>query len=151
MCHAVKRLFCGMGVNPRCTSWIRTPKEGDGEGAVQAAGELAAGSVVFIGGNLVGTMTESWPHTSTLWSLSSRKPELSGFNIYHHIRSQTKTPSTNIAKDCEQIKAGIQVQHPAYTTCIVFGSGKDSMSGDRGAENRDSHRRETCLMIQGIL
>ncbi|CAI0457683.1 unnamed protein product [Linum tenue] len=47
MCHAIKRLFCGMGVNP-------TVYELDQR--LIGASSAAALPVVFVGGKLVGAM-----------------------------------------------------------------------------------------------
>ncbi|XP_020231924.1 glutaredoxin-C1 [Cajanus cajan] len=61
MCHAMKRLFCGMGVNPTVHELDHDPKGKDMETALMRL--LGNGSinstavpVVFIGGKLVGSM-----------------------------------------------------------------------------------------------
>ncbi|KAK3033379.1 hypothetical protein RJ639_034429 [Escallonia herrerae] len=64
MCHAVKRLFCGMGVNPTVYELDQDPIRGKeieraltrllGGGGIN--GGLPAVPVVFIGGKLVGAM-----------------------------------------------------------------------------------------------
>ncbi|XP_062185610.1 glutaredoxin-C5-like [Phragmites australis] len=61
MCHAVKRLFCGMGVHPMVHELDLDPRGRELERAL--AGLLGAGPatapvvpVVFIGGRLVGAM-----------------------------------------------------------------------------------------------
>ncbi|KAK9113397.1 hypothetical protein Syun_020194 [Stephania yunnanensis] len=58
MCHAIKRLFCGMGVNPTVYELDEEPRGGkDIEKALMRL--LATPSplpVVFIGGKLVGSM-----------------------------------------------------------------------------------------------
>ncbi|CAO2034801.1 unnamed protein product [Urochloa humidicola] len=64
MCHAVKSLFCGMGVHPAVHELDLDPRGRDLERALAcllgAAGAGAAASpvvpVVFIGGRLVGAM-----------------------------------------------------------------------------------------------
>lgn len=61
MCHAVKRLFCGMGVHPAVHELDLDPRGRDLERAlarlVGAGGAAAAAvPVVFIGGKLVGAM-----------------------------------------------------------------------------------------------
>ncbi|CAL5032412.1 unnamed protein product [Urochloa decumbens] len=64
MCHAVKRLFCGMGVHPAVHELDLDPRGRDLERALACllgAGEAAAAAppvvpVVFIGGRLVGAM-----------------------------------------------------------------------------------------------
>ncbi|XP_072950516.1 glutaredoxin-C3-like [Typha angustifolia] len=59
MCHAVKRLFCGMGVHPTVYELDEDPRGRDMERAlarlVGAAGPPPL-PVVFIGGKLVGAM-----------------------------------------------------------------------------------------------
>ncbi|KAJ6965431.1 Glutaredoxin-c1 [Populus alba x Populus x berolinensis] len=47
MCHAIKRLFCGMGVNPTVYELDEDPRGKEISSAVP---------VVFIGGKLVGAM-----------------------------------------------------------------------------------------------
>ncbi|EES10652.1 hypothetical protein BDA96_06G061500 [Sorghum bicolor] len=65
MCHAVKRLFCGMGVHPTVHELDLDPRGRELERALAcllgASGASAAGAppvvpVVFIGGRLVGAM-----------------------------------------------------------------------------------------------
>ena len=58
MCHAIKRLFCGMGVNPMVHELDEDPRGGkDLERALMMLlGTSNAVPVVFIGGKLVGTM-----------------------------------------------------------------------------------------------
>ncbi|KAL6135941.1 hypothetical protein ACLB2K_068166 [Fragaria x ananassa] len=58
MCHAIKRLFCGMGVNPTVYELDEDPRGGkDLERALmRLMGTSNAMPVVFIGGKLVGTM-----------------------------------------------------------------------------------------------
>ncbi|GFP98169.1 glutaredoxin-c1 [Phtheirospermum japonicum] len=58
MCHAVKRLFCGMGVNPTVYELDQDPRGGrEIERALsQLLGSGSAVPVVFIGGKLVGSM-----------------------------------------------------------------------------------------------
>jgi len=69
MCHAVKRLFCGMGVHPTVHELDLDPRGRELEralacllGAAAAPGAAAAAApppvvpVVFIGGRLVGAM-----------------------------------------------------------------------------------------------
>ncbi|KAG2571723.1 glutaredoxin-C5-like [Panicum virgatum] len=69
MCHAVKRLFCGMGVHPAVHELDLDPRGRELEralacllGAAAAPGAAAAAApppvvpVVFIGGRLVGAM-----------------------------------------------------------------------------------------------
>lgn len=57
MCHAVKRLFCGMGVNPTVYELDEDPKGKDMEKALmRLLGTSPAVPVVFIGGKLVGSM-----------------------------------------------------------------------------------------------
>ncbi|THU50834.1 glutaredoxin-C5-like [Musa acuminata AAA Group] len=64
MCHAVKRLFCGMGVSPMVVELDEDPRGGEMERALArilgGGGAAVAGSaavpVVFIGGKLVGAM-----------------------------------------------------------------------------------------------
>lgn len=57
MCHAVKRLFCGMGVNPTVYEIDEDPR---GTELEMALGRLLGGAtavpVVFIGGKMVGSM-----------------------------------------------------------------------------------------------
>ncbi|KAK6922451.1 Glutaredoxin [Dillenia turbinata] len=58
MCHAVKRLFCGMGVNPTVHELDQDPRGGkDIERALmRLLGNSSAVPVVFIGGKLIGAM-----------------------------------------------------------------------------------------------
>ncbi|KAE9604951.1 hypothetical protein Lal_00036795 [Lupinus albus] len=63
MCHAMKRLFCGMGVNPKVVELDEDPKGKEMEKAlIRLIGNNASNNnavvvpVVFIGGKLVGTM-----------------------------------------------------------------------------------------------
>ncbi|KAK6930773.1 Glutaredoxin [Dillenia turbinata] len=58
MCHAVKRLFCGMGVNPTVYELDQDPRGGkDIERALmRLLGNSSAVPVVFIGGKLIGAM-----------------------------------------------------------------------------------------------
>ncbi|MED6218295.1 Glutaredoxin-C5 [Stylosanthes scabra] len=57
MCHAIKRLFCGMGVNPAVHELDEDPSGKDLERAlIRLLGTSSVVPVVFIGGKLVGTM-----------------------------------------------------------------------------------------------
>lgn len=57
MCHAVKRLFCGMGVNPTVYELDHDPRGMEIERALtRLLGASSAVPVVFIGGKLVGAM-----------------------------------------------------------------------------------------------
>ncbi|XP_065006165.1 glutaredoxin-C1-like [Musa acuminata AAA Group] len=61
MCHALKRLFCGMGVSPSVVELDEDPRGREMERALaRLLGGGAAGGpavpVVFIGGKLVGAM-----------------------------------------------------------------------------------------------
>ncbi|KAK8655333.1 hypothetical protein V6N13_107915 [Hibiscus sabdariffa] len=57
MCHAVKRLFCGMGVNPTVFELDQDPRGKDMETALsRLLGNSQALPVVFIGGKLIGGM-----------------------------------------------------------------------------------------------
>lgn len=62
MCHAMKRLFCGMGVNPTVHELDQDPKGKDMERALMRLlgnginTTAAVVPVVFIGGKLVGSM-----------------------------------------------------------------------------------------------
>ncbi|XP_072958760.1 glutaredoxin-C5-like [Typha angustifolia] len=60
MCHAVKRLFCGMGVHPTVYELDEDPRGAEVERAlsllVGAGGCPPSVPVVFIGGKLVGAM-----------------------------------------------------------------------------------------------
>ncbi|GJT36566.1 glutaredoxin-C1-like protein [Tanacetum coccineum] len=57
MCHAIKRLFCGMGVNPTVYELDHEPLGKEMEKALMRL--LGTGSpvpIVFVGGKLVGAM-----------------------------------------------------------------------------------------------
>ncbi|GAY66504.1 hypothetical protein CUMW_249290 [Citrus unshiu] len=86
MCHAVKRLFCGMGVNPTVYELDEDPKGKDMEKALmRLLGTSPAVPVVFIGGKLVGSApwTESWlPISMAPSSRSSKKPAPFGFEFH---------------------------------------------------------------------
>ncbi|XP_022773630.1 glutaredoxin-C1-like [Durio zibethinus] len=58
MCHAIKRLFCGMGVNPTVYELDEDPRGKDMEKALMRllGTSSPAVPVVFIGGKLVGKM-----------------------------------------------------------------------------------------------
>ncbi|GAV80713.1 Glutaredoxin domain-containing protein [Cephalotus follicularis] len=57
MCHAIKRLFCGMGVNPTVYELDEDPREKEIEKALmRLLGSSSGLPVVFIGGKLVGAM-----------------------------------------------------------------------------------------------
>lgn len=57
MCHAVKRLFCGMGVNPTVYELDQDPRGKEIEWALtRLLGNSTAVPVVFIGGKLIGAM-----------------------------------------------------------------------------------------------
>lgn len=58
MCHAVKRLFCGMGVNPTVYELDQDPRGKEIERALVRLLGNSPGSVpvVFIGGKLIGAM-----------------------------------------------------------------------------------------------
>ncbi|XP_062109545.1 glutaredoxin-C7-like [Humulus lupulus] len=57
MCHAVKRLFCGMGVNPTMYELDHDPMGNDIERALmRLLGNSTPLPVVFIGGKLIGGM-----------------------------------------------------------------------------------------------
>ncbi|KAI3941267.1 hypothetical protein MKX01_029841 [Papaver californicum] len=58
MCHAIKRLFCGMGVNPTVYELDEDPRTGkDIEKALMSLlGTSSAVPAVFIGGKLIGAM-----------------------------------------------------------------------------------------------
>ncbi|KAK6928565.1 Glutaredoxin [Dillenia turbinata] len=57
MCHAIKRLFCGMGVNPTVYELDEDPRGKDMEKALmRLLASSSAVPVVFIGGKLVGAM-----------------------------------------------------------------------------------------------
>ncbi|CAL5370302.1 unnamed protein product [Camellia sinensis] len=64
MCHAIKRLFCGMGVNPTVYELDQDPRGKEMEkslkrlivGSTSSSSSLSGVPVVFIGGKLVGDM-----------------------------------------------------------------------------------------------
>ncbi|XP_054800669.1 glutaredoxin-C3-like [Prosopis cineraria] len=57
MCHAMKRLLCGMGVNPTVHELDQDPAGKELERAlVRILGTPSVVPVVFVGGKLVGTM-----------------------------------------------------------------------------------------------
>ncbi|XP_022935242.1 glutaredoxin-C1-like [Cucurbita moschata] len=59
MCHAVKRLFCGMGVNPTVYELDEDPRGKEIEKALMrlmGSSSSSAVPAVFIGGKLVGSM-----------------------------------------------------------------------------------------------
>ncbi|XP_074565538.1 glutaredoxin-C1-like [Curcuma longa] len=59
MCHAVKRLFCSMGVSPTVVELDEDPRGKEMERALSrllGGGSAPAVPVVFIGGKLVGAM-----------------------------------------------------------------------------------------------
>ncbi|XP_019417704.1 PREDICTED: glutaredoxin-C1-like [Lupinus angustifolius] len=57
MCHALKTLFCGMGVNPSVVELDEDPKGKEMESVLmRLLGNSTCVPVVFIGGKLVGTM-----------------------------------------------------------------------------------------------
>lgn len=58
MCHAIKRLFCGMGVNPTVYELDEDPRCKDMEMALTSllGGRSSTVPVVFVGGKLVGAM-----------------------------------------------------------------------------------------------
>ncbi|KAF5193230.1 Glutaredoxin-c1 [Thalictrum thalictroides] len=57
MCHAIKRLFCGMGVNPTVYELDEDPRGKEIEKALMTLlSTSSAVPVVFIGGKLVGAM-----------------------------------------------------------------------------------------------
>ncbi|CAL0308311.1 unnamed protein product [Lupinus luteus] len=57
MCHALKTLFCGMGVNPSVVELDEDPKGKEMERVLmRLLGNSTSVPVVFIGGKLVGTM-----------------------------------------------------------------------------------------------
>ncbi|KAJ1435497.1 Thioredoxin-like superfamily [Sesbania bispinosa] len=57
MCHAMKRLFCGMGVNTTVHELDQDPKGKEMERALmRLLGSSTTVPVVFIGGKLVGSM-----------------------------------------------------------------------------------------------
>lgn len=57
MCHAVKRLFCGMGVNPTVYELDHDPRGKEIERALmRLLGSSSAVPTVFIGGKLIGSM-----------------------------------------------------------------------------------------------
>ncbi|KAK8613290.1 hypothetical protein V6N13_101057 [Hibiscus sabdariffa] len=57
MCHAAKRLFCGMGVNPTVYELDQDPRGKEIEKALsRLVGNSQTVPVVFIGGKLIGAM-----------------------------------------------------------------------------------------------
>ncbi|XP_022726718.1 glutaredoxin-C1-like [Durio zibethinus] len=59
MCHAVKRLFCGMGVNPTVYELDQDPRGKEMERALmRLLGNSQSVPVVFIGGKLIGAMDQ---------------------------------------------------------------------------------------------
>ncbi|XP_061374423.1 glutaredoxin-C1-like [Gastrolobium bilobum] len=57
MCHAMKTLFCGMGVNPTVHELDHDPKGKEMERALtRLLGNSNGVPIVFIGGKLVGSM-----------------------------------------------------------------------------------------------
>ncbi|KAJ6934109.1 glutaredoxin-C1-like [Populus alba x Populus x berolinensis] len=57
MCHALKRLFCGMGVNPTVYELDHDPRGEEIEKALmRLLGNSTSVPVVFIGGKLIGAM-----------------------------------------------------------------------------------------------
>ncbi|KAL5724427.1 Glutaredoxin-C5 [Ranunculus cassubicifolius] len=57
MCHAIKRLFCGLGVNSMVFELDEDPRGKDIEKALmRLMGSSSPVPVVFIGGKLVGSM-----------------------------------------------------------------------------------------------
>ncbi|GAB2220365.1 hypothetical protein Drorol1_Dr00008014 [Drosera rotundifolia] len=58
MCHAVKRLFCGMGVNPTVYELDQDPTGGKEieRALIWLLGTSQVVPVVFIGGQMVGSM-----------------------------------------------------------------------------------------------
>ncbi|KAL4375811.1 hypothetical protein GQ457_02G021330 [Hibiscus cannabinus] len=57
MCHAIKRLFCGMGINPTVYELDEDPRGKDMEKALMRLLESSpAVPAVFVGGKLVGAM-----------------------------------------------------------------------------------------------
>ncbi|XP_076893076.1 glutaredoxin-C1-like [Bidens hawaiensis] len=57
MCHVIKRLFCGMGVNPTVYELDQQPLGKDMEKALmRLMGSTSPVPVVFVGGKLVGAM-----------------------------------------------------------------------------------------------
>ncbi|GAB2297756.1 Glutaredoxin-C3 [Dionaea muscipula] len=57
MCHAVKRLFCGMGVNPTVYELDQDPRGREIERALMwLLGNSPPVPVVFIGGKLIGAV-----------------------------------------------------------------------------------------------
>ncbi|KAF7819382.1 glutaredoxin-C1-like [Senna tora] len=57
MCHAIKRLFCGMGVNPTVYELDEDPRGKELERAlIRLLATSSVLPVVFVGGKLVGTM-----------------------------------------------------------------------------------------------
>ncbi|XP_047324022.1 glutaredoxin-C1-like [Impatiens glandulifera] len=57
MCHAIKRLFCGMGVHPTVHELDEDPKGEEMEKELaRLIGDSSVVPIVFIGGKLVGAM-----------------------------------------------------------------------------------------------
>ncbi|MCL7034391.1 hypothetical protein MKW94_008156 [Papaver nudicaule] len=58
MCHAIKRLFCGMGVNPTVYELDEDPRTGKHieKALMSLLGTSSVVPVVFIGGKLIGFM-----------------------------------------------------------------------------------------------
>ncbi|KAK8665612.1 hypothetical protein V6N13_005777 [Hibiscus sabdariffa] len=57
MCHAAKRLFCGLGVNPTVYELDQEPRGQEMEKALsRLLGSSQTVPVVFIGGKLIGAM-----------------------------------------------------------------------------------------------
>ncbi|MBA0572410.1 hypothetical protein Golob_002754 [Gossypium lobatum] len=57
MCHAAKRLFCGMGVNPTVYELDQDPRGKEMEMALTTLlGNSQTVPIVFIGGKLIGAM-----------------------------------------------------------------------------------------------
>ncbi|KAK8653198.1 hypothetical protein V6N13_127208 [Hibiscus sabdariffa] len=57
MCHAIKRLFCGMGVNPTVIELDQDPRRREVEKAlIRLLGNSPVVPVVFVGGKLVGAV-----------------------------------------------------------------------------------------------
>ncbi|KAL6994505.1 Glutaredoxin-C3 [Sarracenia purpurea var. burkii] len=58
MCHAIKRLFCGMGVNPTVYELDQDPRRGKEmeKALMRLLGTSSPVPVVFVGGKLVGAM-----------------------------------------------------------------------------------------------
>ncbi|KAE8689411.1 Glutaredoxin-C3 [Hibiscus syriacus] len=66
MCHAIKRLFCGMGVNPTVIELDQDPRGSDMEKAlIRLMGASPAVPVVSLEGSLWVQWIGSWLLTST--------------------------------------------------------------------------------------